>query len=175
VTLLPSTLAAPTAVYRYYDARGDLLYVGVAIDPDIRAACHAREKAWWLEVDPSRTRIEWFPDRHAAISEENRALETENPIHNVSGTTKLPVPQSMREPRSYDNIRRLRVTQDLWDCYAEVVGNGGASTDLKAYIDWRLDNPTTPLPGKRRGPVKKTRTTRAPVMPKPGRQPETDD
>jgi hypothetical protein len=55
------------------------------------------------------------------------------------------------------DIRRLRVPDDLWDAYTEIVGNGGRSADLKAYMEWRVDNPTTPLPGRRRGPVKKVR------------------
>jgi hypothetical protein len=62
-------------------------------------------------------------------------------------------------PDSSD-IRRFRLDKDTWDAYGDLVGDGGRSADLKAYIDWRLDNPTVPLPGKRRGPVKKTRTTR---------------
>lgn len=57
------------------------------------------------------------------------------------------------------DIRRLRVEDDLWQAYTEIVGNGGRSADLKAYIEWRIDNPTTPLPGRRRGPVKKVRKT----------------
>ncbi len=60
---------------------------------------------------------------------------------------------------SDSEIRRLRVEEDLWKAYEEIVGNGGRSADLKAYIDWRLDNPTTPLPGRRRGPVKRVRRT----------------
>lgn len=55
------------------------------------------------------------------------------------------------------DIRRIRVDLDLWKAYEAVVGNGGRSADIKAYIEWRVDNPTTPLPGKRRGPVKKVR------------------
>ncbi|WP_250029694.1 hypothetical protein [Paractinoplanes maris] len=59
------------------------------------------------------------------------------------------------------DLRRFRLDQDTWDEYGELVGNGGRSADLKAYIEWRLDNPDTPLPGKRRGPLKKSRTPRA--------------
>lgn len=58
-----------------------------------------------------------------------------------------------------DDIRRLRVEQSLWDAYTEIVGDGGRSADLKAYIEWRVDNPTAPLPGRRRGPVKRERAT----------------
>ncbi len=57
------------------------------------------------------------------------------------------------------DIRRVRVDRDLWEEYAEVVGDLGRSADLRAYIEWRVDNPTTPLPGRRRGPVKKVRKT----------------
>jgi hypothetical protein len=59
-------------------------------------------------------------------------------------------------PDSSD-IRRLRVPQELWEAYTEIVGDGGRSSDLKAYIEWRVDNPKTPLPGKRLGPAKRTR------------------
>lgn len=160
MTLLRSTLNASTAVYRFYDADGCLLYVGVAIDPKARFACHAREKVWWKDVDQTRTRIDWYPNRHSAITAENQALDTESPMHNVSGTTNLPVPSHMREPRSYDDIRRLRVQEDLWGEYVEIVGNRRVSADLKAYIDWRLDNPTTPLPGRRRVAPPKVRKSR---------------
>lgn len=57
------------------------------------------------------------------------------------------------------DMRRLRVADELWDAYTEIVGNAGRSADLKSYIEWRVDNPTTPLPGRRRGPVRKHRDT----------------
>jgi hypothetical protein len=60
------------------------------------------------------------------------------------------------------DVRRIRVERDLWQAYADVVGNGGRSADIKAYIEWRVDNPTAPLPGRRRGPVKKVRKQRDP-------------
>jgi hypothetical protein len=71
-------------------------------------------------------------------------------------------------PDSSD-LRRFRLDKETWEAYGELVGDGGRSADLKAYIDWRLDNPTTPLPGKRRGPVKRTRKV---AMPKPKSSPQ---
>lgn len=53
------------------------------------------------------------------------------------------------------DLRKLRVDNETWDLYTEIVGVRGRSADLKAYINWRIDNPSTPLPGRRRGPVKK--------------------
>jgi hypothetical protein len=55
------------------------------------------------------------------------------------------------------SVRKVRIRADLWNDYAEVVGDAGRSQDAKSYIEWRIDNPTTPLPGRRRGPVKRVR------------------
>lgn len=55
------------------------------------------------------------------------------------------------------DLRRFRLDDETWKAYGELVGDGGRSADLKAYIDWRLDNPTVPLPGKRAVPAKKVR------------------
>ena len=61
------------------------------------------------------------------------------------------------------DIRRIRIDDETWEAYAEIVGDGGRSADRRAYIDWRLDNPTAPLPGRRRGPVKRVRERRTPA------------
>lgn len=155
MTLLASTMAARTAVYRLLNASGVLLYVGVAIDPEVRIASHAREKPWWNEVHDRR--VEWYPDRVTALRAEADAISTEQPIHNVTGASRPPQPRWTRPPAPHDNIRPFRVEDDLWRAYTEIVGDGGRSADLKAYIEWRVDNPTTPLPGRRRGPVKRVR------------------
>jgi hypothetical protein len=64
------------------------------------------------------------------------------------------------------DLRRFRLDQETWKAYGELVGDGGRSADLKAYIDWRLDNPGVPLPGRRRvapPKVRKTRTEEPPA------------
>jgi len=53
--------------------------------------------------------------------------------------------------------RAISVEQELWDTYGQVVGDGGRSADLRVYIEWRVDHPNTPLPGRRRGPVRRER------------------
>jgi hypothetical protein len=55
------------------------------------------------------------------------------------------------------DMRRLRAGDPLWDAFGETVGDGGRSADLRAYMEWRVNNPTTPLPGMKLGPVKKVR------------------
>jgi len=63
------------------------------------------------------------------------------------------------------DIRRIRIDDELWKPYEEIVGNGGRSADIREYVAWRIDHPTTPLPGRRRGPTKKVRkgTSAAPT------------
>lgn len=70
----------------------------------------------------------------------------------------VPYPALMAEQPS--DLRRVRIDGDLWEKYEEIVGDGGRSADIRAYVEWRVDNPTTPLPGRRRGPVRKVRNAR---------------
>jgi len=80
-----------------------------------------------------------------------------------------PSPQSLPQQKAgtypddvpdSSDLRRFRLDQATWDLYTEIVGERGRSADLKAYINWRIDNPATPLPGRRRGPIKKTGPTK---------------
>lgn len=50
------------------------------------------------------------------------------------------------------DIRRFRADDELWDAYAQVVGERNRSADIRDYIEWRIENPDTPLPGRWRGP-----------------------
>lgn len=44
----------------------------------------------------------------------------------------------------------IRISTTQWDAYGHTVGTDRRSADLRAYIQWRLDNPTTPLPHPKR-------------------------
>jgi excinuclease UvrABC nuclease subunit len=70
-----------TAVYRLYDRRRRLLYVGITNSLKHRFAQHASDKPWWREVS-SRT-VRWHGTRREALEAEWRAIKTEAPIHNV--------------------------------------------------------------------------------------------
>lgn len=74
--------ARRTALYRLYDASGQLLYVGIAANLEVRWRAHAKQQSWWPEV--ARKQIEWHPDRFEAAAAEVRAIDTEGPLHNVS-------------------------------------------------------------------------------------------
>ncbi|GAA2219177.1 hypothetical protein GCM10010400_76300 [Streptomyces aculeolatus] len=73
-----------TALYRLYDAKNRLLYVGITTDPKQRWKQHAyfNGDTWWPSV-ASQT-VEWFSDRNAAERAETRAIEGERPLNNRS-------------------------------------------------------------------------------------------
>lgn len=69
-----------TALYRYFDAAGGLLYVGIAADPAIRDEQHQRQSAWH-KLAADRT-VEWFESREEAHQAERWAIRGEEPLFN---------------------------------------------------------------------------------------------
>jgi hypothetical protein len=72
---------APHALYRFYDAAGMLLYVGITVDPGARWRAHRDAKPWWHQV--ANITIEPYSDRAAVLKAERAAIITEQPRHNV--------------------------------------------------------------------------------------------
>lgn len=70
----------PSCVYRLYDTDGDLLYVGMTVNPLGRIPAH-RRKLWGSEIDHQT--LEWFPNREAAKAAERSAIHHEQPAHNL--------------------------------------------------------------------------------------------
>lgn len=71
----------PHALYRFYDASGVLLYVGITIDPGVRFKKHYSDKPWWTDI--ADIKIEQFPSRAAVLEAERNAIWHEHPLHNV--------------------------------------------------------------------------------------------
>jgi hypothetical protein len=78
------TRVRPCAVYRFYDGRGRLLYVGKALNPVSRQRQHEK-RAWWPDVDQTYTRVEWWSSEREALDAEDIAIRDENPIYNRAG------------------------------------------------------------------------------------------
>lgn len=70
-----------TALYRFYDADGALLYVGITYDIGIRFHNHSRKKEWW----PAATdlTVKWYETRDLAMAAEREAIKTESPVWNI--------------------------------------------------------------------------------------------
>lgn len=69
-----------TALYHLYNADGQLLYVGITVNPKARWRAHAKDKYWWPEV--ARKTIEWFETRKSAERVEKIEVEEEGPKYN---------------------------------------------------------------------------------------------
>lgn len=78
-------MADRTALYRLYDADGQLLYIGVTTYPPKRFVEHERDKPWWPDV--ARHHVEWIDGRERAETAERCAIAAEGPrynrIHNI--------------------------------------------------------------------------------------------
>lgn len=76
-------LGAHSAVYRIFNAEGELLYVGCTRSMPQRWRCHARTQPWWSEV--ASWANQWYVTRAEALLIEECAIRTENPRYNVQG------------------------------------------------------------------------------------------
>lgn len=92
--------AERTALYRLYDADGQLLYVGITANPKKRWYAHGRDKHWWPEV--TRKTIEWFETRKSAERVEKIEIEEERPVYNRN------LNGDRRRELQYDDARRAK-------------------------------------------------------------------
>lgn len=76
----------PTHLYRYFDERDCLLYVGVSASAIRRLLEHAAGKVWAPLV--SRVDVQTLPSKEAALIAEKTAIEKERPRFNVQHNRK---------------------------------------------------------------------------------------
>jgi hypothetical protein len=70
----------PHALYRFFDASGALLYIGITAALPARLARHREDKPWWCNV--AEIKVEHFPTRRAVLEAEREAIIRERPVHN---------------------------------------------------------------------------------------------
>lgn len=123
-----------TALYRFYGADKDLLYIGVTNDLGIRWHSHAKKKSWWPEVQ--HLAADWHPSRREALRAEANAITAEHPRHNVGHNREpsRPRPKRVTHARAKAIFQRgslmhaeelsafLRSTGPSLDTYAELGG-----------------------------------------------------
>lgn len=78
-------------LYRFYSATGQLLYVGITMNPPQRFKNHRDSKEWWSEV--SGITVENYDTREDLAKAERRAIQVEHPLHNVVHTKGKAKPQ----------------------------------------------------------------------------------
>jgi hypothetical protein len=80
VTALPLA-ERPHALYRFYDAAGTLLYVGITAALPTRLGDHDEKKPWWTTV--SKITVEHYDNREKVLAAEIAAITAERPLHNI--------------------------------------------------------------------------------------------
>lgn len=82
-------------LYRFWGTSGQLLYIGITLDPGARWKTHSKDKPWWLEV--VNITVEVYPSRSAVLDAERAAIIAERPryniVHNHSGNDGVPTVQ----------------------------------------------------------------------------------
>jgi predicted GIY-YIG superfamily endonuclease len=99
-------MPATTSLYRFFDSRGDLLYIGVTNRIPRRLDEHHENKPWYHEV--AQVKVEHLSDRDTALRTEKAAIETEHPKYNVvhnRGPHRVP---SQRDEGVYTHITSWR-------------------------------------------------------------------
>ena len=83
-------------LYRHFDERGNLLYVGVSLSTIQRLSQHKHQSHWFNSI--SQVTIEQFSSREEALNAERTAIQKEEPLHNLA-------------LKNFHN-HKLRVTED---------------------------------------------------------------
>lgn len=114
----------PVGLYRFYDAAGQLLYVGITRNLATRWSQHQTEKSWWPAV--ARKTVVMYGSRREAELAEGRAIRSESPLHNKAmgrrdkSQPKQPAPKLPPPRRPHGLTSR--------DSFA-------INADLRAYVD----------------------------------------
>jgi predicted GIY-YIG superfamily endonuclease len=135
----------PTAVYRFYDRCGGLLYIGISHNLAMRFANHAGEKTWWPEV--ARKTVVMYGSRTEAEEAESAAILAESPRHNIAGRKakaarrahKPAQPVLARYPAGSDTFRLGPGYLAMVDAYAEKRGIGRDDAIPKLLFNSLMD------------------------------------
>jgi len=76
-------------LYRFFDSKNVLLYVGISINAYERAKQHRATKTWWPEVE--FIKLEKFANRNDVTQAEKLAIELEKPKYNIKHQKKVPI------------------------------------------------------------------------------------
>jgi hypothetical protein len=109
-------------LYRFYAKDGQLLYVGVTMNPPDRFKDHRHQKEWWPMV--SGITMETYDSRAAVLDAERRAIKIEHPKYNVQHNGRKPAATS--EPTT----RQL-----IWMC--EACHRPIASGEGYVWVSWK--------------------------------------
>lgn len=117
-----SAIVDRTALYRFFDSAGALLYVGITSSPSARFAMHSKKSQWWKDVDHARTTVEHHESRTLAAAAELAAIKSEGPRWNIVGVhgrgrpaTVLTEEQEILLSQAEEAFRQARAAEEeMW-------------------------------------------------------------
>ncbi|MFD6935271.1 GIY-YIG nuclease family protein [Streptomyces goshikiensis] len=122
----PAPSDRPAAVYRLFASDGTLLYIGSAYHPEERAKAH-QHKEWGPLV--ARRTDEWHVTREDAYEAEGQAIQSEDPAHNMVGTSRYTGPA--------EQGRAMREASDArWRVAVAAVRAGASEKDAREAGGW---------------------------------------
>lgn len=136
-----------TSLYRYRDAKGRLLYVGISGKLARRLHQHESGTRPWVHEATNIT-VEHFDTRAEALAAESEAIATEDPVYNIAGKPKpAPAPPvivtveftctTCGQPIDTNDEGYLQVVQDL--------GNKRLRNELREQIRMRKADASGPI------------------------------
>lgn len=140
MTVTSDVCTTETSVYRYYDEKKLLLYVGVSKHPFQRLKEHRRDKFWHLQVHNIET--EWFPSKSAAHRAERLAIAFEQPLYNRTGQrdcTIVDFPDGLLFADIMMDIRNNSdvETREIYLTFDDLVHYNSATTaDVMKIVAW---------------------------------------
>lgn len=126
-----------TALYRFFDAEDVLLYVGITNHVGRRWDDHIRKRPWWNDIE--RQTVNWFPSRSAAEEAEKLAIQTEDPLYNVTYSPRYS--PSAKGTGDQTKPRQVRVPDGMWIAFKSVCDRLGTtrSAVLAAHVNRRIE------------------------------------
>ena len=101
----------PHVLYRHFDTRGTLLYIGISGDFEKREGNHKSASMWRSFL--ARTAVEQFEEKPEVIAAERVAIETEHPVFNKHHND---TPEARARLRAYLKQAGLSDLMRLWSC-----------------------------------------------------------
>lgn len=114
-------------LYRHFDCKETLLYVGMSKNPFNRMVEHDVYSSWFSEV--ATVTISHYATREEARAAETAAILAENPIHNsrVPGCSDLRRPSTSSTKKSTLMFRVTRADKEALEAAAKKEGRSVAS------------------------------------------------
>ena len=130
------------AIYRHYDADGQLLYVGITNNPKRRLAEHRCRAIWRDEID--RVDVKWVGSREDALAAEAKAIREEIPVFNGGDVRSfVPTGDALRDWMGSEGITQTELANEYGIANASMsqMISGKRRTPLRfaAFIEDKSD------------------------------------